>query len=75
MTLEELEAWPKATVGTKEASELLGCSRWGLTLAAKQGQMGTLEYFFSGNRLHISKNSLIEFVKTGPHERDDTCVI
>lgn len=75
MTLEELEAWPKTTVGTKEASEILGCSRWGLTLAAKQNQMGSLKFFFSGNRLHIGRDSLIEFVKAGPHERDASCVI
>ena len=63
MTIEELEAWPKATVGTKEASEILGCSRWGLSLAAKAGRLGTLQYTFSGNRLHIGKESLIAFVK------------
>lgn len=63
MTIQELEQWPRPTVGTKEASELLGCSRWGLSLAAKAGNLGDLRYFFSGNRLHISKDSLIDFLK------------
>lgn len=60
MTLEELAAMPGNSVGTKEAAEVLGCSRWGLTLAAKQGQLG-LPYAFSGNRLKISKAALLEY--------------
>ena len=61
MTVQELAAWPKNSVGTKEAAELIGCSRWGLSLAAKQGQLA-IPYTFSGNRLHISKNGLLEFL-------------
>lgn len=61
MTIQELAAWPKNSVGTKEASELIGCSRWGLSLAAKQGMLA-IPYTFSGNRLHISKSGLLEFL-------------
>lgn len=61
MTVQELAAWPKNSVGTKEASELIGCSRWGLSLAAKQGMLA-IPYTFSGNRLHISKAGLLEFL-------------
>ena len=61
MTVQELAAWPKNSVGTKEASELIGCSRWGLSLAAKQGMLA-IPYTFSGNRLHISKSGLLEFL-------------
>jgi hypothetical protein len=61
VTVQELAAWPKNSVGTKEAAELIGCSRWGLTLAAKQGQLA-IPYTFSGNRLHISKSGLLEFL-------------
>ena len=61
MTVQELAAWPKNSVGTKEASELIGCSRWGLTLAAKQGTLA-IPYAFSGNRLHISKAGLLEYL-------------
>jgi excisionase family DNA binding protein len=60
MTLQELAALPGNTVGTKEAAEILGCSRWGLSLAAKQGQLG-LPFVFSGNRLKISKAALLEY--------------
>ena len=61
MTIQELAAWPKNSVGTKEASELIGCSRWGLSLAAKQGWLA-IPYTFSGNRLHISKAGLLEYL-------------
>lgn len=61
MTVQELAAWPKNSVGTKEAAELIGCSRWGLSLAAKQGMLA-IPYTFSGNRLHISKTGLLEFL-------------
>ena len=60
MTLDEVAASPKATVGTKTAAEILGCDRYSLTIAAKQGTLNA-EYFFSGNRLHISKAWLLHF--------------
>lgn len=60
MTLEQIAAMPGNSVGTKEAASILGISRWGLTLAAKQGQLG-LPYVFSGNRLKISKSALLEY--------------
>lgn len=59
-TLEELAAMPGNSVGTKEAAYFLGTSRWGITLAAKQGQLG-LPFVFSGNRLKISKAALLEY--------------
>lgn len=65
MTLEELAALPGNSVGTKEAAEVLGCSRWGLSLAAKQGNLG-LPYAFSGNRLKISKAALLEYCRYNP---------
>lgn len=60
MTLQELAALPGNSVGTKIASEFLGVSQWGLSLAAKQGQLG-LPFVFSGNRLKISKAALLEY--------------
>lgn len=68
MTLQELAALPGNTVGTKEAAEVLGCSRWGLSLAAKQGQLG-LPFVFSGNRLKISKAALLEYCGWKPEEK------
>ena len=60
MTLEELAMRPGPTVGTKEAAEILGVARYGLNLAAKEGNLG-LPYVFSGNRLKISKAALLEY--------------
>lgn len=72
MTVQELAAWPKNSVGTKEAAELIGCSRWGLTLAAKQGTLA-IPYTFSGNRLHISKAGLLEYL--GYREQEGKLII
>ena len=69
MTAQELAALPGNSVGTKEAAEVLGCSRWGITLAAKQGQLG-LPFFFSGNRLKISKAALLEYLRYKPEEQE-----
>lgn len=60
MTLDELAAYPKASVGSKVAAEILGCDRYSLNIAAKQGTLNA-DYFFSGNRLHISKAWLLGF--------------
>ena len=60
MTLDELAAWPKETVGSKEAAQILGCDRYAMNIAAKQGTLNA-EYFFSGNRLKISKAWLLHF--------------
>lgn len=61
MTVRELAALPGTTVGSKEAAAVLGCDRYALNIAAKQGTLHSLQYFFSGNRLKISKASLLKF--------------
>ena len=60
MTIEELAAVPGQSVGSKEAAAILGCDRYALNIAAKQGTLN-LPYFFSGNRLKISKAALLEY--------------
>lgn len=60
MTIQEFAALPGMWVGTKEVSDLLNTDRYGLNLAAKAGKLG-FEYFFSGNRLKISKASVLKF--------------
>lgn len=60
MTIQEFAALPGMWVGTKEVSDLLKTDRYGLNLAAKAGNLG-FEYFFSGNRLKISKASVLKF--------------
>ena len=67
MTLEELAAMPGNSVGTKIAAHFLGTSRWGLSLAAKEGKLG-LPFVFSGNRLKISKAALLEYCGYKPVE-------
>ncbi len=69
MTAQELAALPGNSVGTKEASEILGVSRWGLSLAAKEGRLG-LPYVFSGNRLKISKAALLEYIGWTDEKRE-----
>ena len=61
MTVEELAAMPMATVGTKEAAAVMGCDRYTITLMAKHNLL-PCRYFFSGNRLHIVKQSLLEYL-------------
>lgn len=60
MTLDEFAALPGNSVGTKEAAEILGCDRYALNVAAKQGMLG-LPHFFSGNRLKISKAAILAY--------------
>lgn len=64
MTPQELMAMPGNSVGTKVAAEVIGCSRYGLNLAAKQGMLA-LDHTFSGNRLYISKAALLRYMGYG----------
>jgi len=59
MTTKELAAIPGNYVGTKEAAAVMGCDRWTVSLLAKAGRL-PYRYFFSGNRLKISKASILE---------------
>ena len=59
MTVEELAALPGVHVGTKEAA-VLGCDRYSLNIAAKQGTLN-IPHMFVGNRLKISKAALLEY--------------
>ena len=68
--LRELAAMPGNTVGTKTASRFLGCDRWTLSVMAKEGKL-PFRYFFSGNRLHIVKASLLDFLGYVPELADD----
>lgn len=60
MTVEELAAMPGVHVGTKEAAAVLGCDRYSLNIAAKQGTLN-IAHTFVGNRLKISKVALLEY--------------
>lgn len=60
-TLKELADWPECTIGTRIAAPFLGVDQWTVTLLARQNQL-PCKFFFSGNRLKISKQSLLEFL-------------
>lgn len=68
MTIQEFAALPGMWVGTKEVSDLLKTDRYGLNIAAKAGNLG-FEFFFSGNRLKISKASVLKFCGWKPEEK------
>lgn len=60
MTLDELRAWPKATVSPTQASGLLNCDPYSLNVAAKAGRLA-IRHIFSGRNLRISKTDLLAF--------------
>lgn len=61
MTMKDVASLERATIGTKEAAELLGTDRYTVTLLFRKKRL-PVEHFFSGNRLHIVKNSLLEYL-------------
>ena len=69
MTVEELAALPGVSVGTKEAAAVLGCDRYSLNIAAKQGTLN-LPHVFVGNRLKISKAALLEYCGYSKREKE-----
>ena len=69
MTVEELAALPVVSVGTKEAAAVLGCDRYSLNIAAKQGTLN-IAHMFVGNRLKISKAALLEYCGYAKKEKE-----
>ena len=63
MTLEELAALPKRTVGTDVIAHFLEMDRFNVTLMARQKMFPPeIKCYFSGNRLHVMKNSLLAYL-------------
>lgn len=63
MTLEELDALPQRTVGTDVAAHFLEMDRFNVTLMARQKMFPPeIKCYFSGNRLHVMKNSLLAYL-------------
>ena len=68
MTLEELAALPQQTVGTNVIAHFLEMDRFNVTLMARQKMFPEIlqsRCHFSGNRLHMMKNSLLEYLGYG----------
>lgn len=66
MTLDDLAALPGFTVGTAIAAHFFGVDQWYVTLMAREGRLPEGSFFFSGNRLHISKAWLLDFLGYKP---------
>jgi hypothetical protein len=63
MTLEELDALPQRTVGTDGTAHFLEMDRFNVTLMARQKMFPPeIKCYFSGNRLHVMKNSLLAYL-------------
>ena len=61
MTLDDLAKLPGLTVGTAIAAHFLEMDRFNVTLAARQMTLPVKNHF-SGNRLHVVKESLLEYL-------------
>lgn len=63
MTVEELAALPQRTVGTDVTAHFLEMDRFNVTLAARQKDLPPeIKCYFSGNRLKVMKNSLLNYL-------------
>ena len=63
MTVEELAALPRRTVGTDVMAHFLEMDRFNVTLMARQRKFPPeIKCHFSGNRLHVMKNSLLAYL-------------
>ena len=63
MTVEELAALPQRTVGTDVMAHFLEMDRFNVTLMARQKMFPEeIKCYFSGNRLHCVKNSLLAYL-------------
>lgn len=63
MTIEELAALPQRTVGTDVMAHFLEMDRFNVTLMARQQKFPPeIKCHFSGNRLHVMKNSLLAYL-------------
>ncbi len=67
MTLDDLAKMPCRTVGTAIAAHFLEMDRFNVTLMARQKSLPLPEnqYYFSGNRLHIVKDGLLNLFGYG----------
>lgn len=63
MTVEDLAALPQRTVGTDVMAHFLEMDRFNVTLMARQKMFPEeIKCHFSGNRLHVMKDSLLNYL-------------
>ncbi len=67
MTLDDLAALKQRTVGTAITAHFLEMDRFNVTLMARQKALPMPEgsYYFSGNRLHVVKDSILRIFHYG----------
>jgi hypothetical protein len=61
----EIAALPRFDLSPAEAAPLLGCDAYSLNVAAEQGQLGSLDHYFAGRNLRISKAAVLRFIGYG----------
>ena len=66
--LDKLEKLPRFDLTPAEAAPALGCDQYALNVAAKSGNLGSIGYYFAGNRLHLSRLDVLAFCGRRPME-------
>lgn len=66
MTLQELIAYPKATVSPKQVASITGQDPYWYNLAARQGFELPFRFFWSGRNLRICKADVLAFCGLAP---------
>ena len=65
--LDKLEALPRYDISPTEAAPVLGCTPYSLNVRAKSGHMfGSIGFYFSGDRLRLSKMDVLRFCGRTP---------
>ena len=62
LTLDDLRKMEKETITPAVAAQVMGCSQNWIRVYAKQGSL-KFPFFFSGNRLKISRIGFIRFME------------
>jgi hypothetical protein len=58
----QIAALPRFDISPAEAAPLLGSDGYSLNIAAKNGRLGSIEHFFAGVNLRLSKASVLKFI-------------
>lgn len=64
----EIAALPRFDLSPEEAAPLLGCKAYSLNVAAKEGGLGSIEHYYAGKNLRLSKAAVLRFIGWKPEE-------
>ena len=62
MTVDDLARRDAPSVNSEIAARFLGGTPYGIVISAKAGMLGSVAYTFSGNRLKVSRASLLKYL-------------